>query len=64
MLAGFLVFLVMSIPNTSKPAIVLMAPFETVKECQQVLDRAPKDQKDRFACVKIDMRPAPELPSI
>lgn len=54
---GFIVFLVMNIPDTTKPTIVLMAPFQTVKECQAVVDMAPKDQKGRFACIRIDMRP-------
>jgi hypothetical protein len=57
MLASFIVFLVMNIPDTEKPTIVLMMALPTVKECQAIVDRAPRDQKDRFACIKVDMRP-------
>jgi hypothetical protein len=59
-MGNFLIFLVLLMHNTDKPTIVLMAPFETAKECNHVLDMAPKDQRDRFACIRIDMKPDSE----
>lgn len=59
-MTGFLVFLVLLMPNTDKPTIVLMVPFETAKEGNHVLEMAPKDQRDSFACIRIDMKPDSE----
>lgn len=53
----FMVFLVMLIPDTDKPTLVLMAPFHTAKECNAVLEKAPAEHKDKFACIRVDTGP-------
>ena len=58
MIAEAMVFLVLLIPNMEKPVISLMAAYPTVKECNEVLSRAPKD--GRWSCIKIDLKPEDE----
>ena len=60
---SYVVFLVMLVPGTPKPVLALMMPFHTVKECRAVLEKAPKADRDKWACIAIDVRPEPELPS-
>lgn len=58
--AAAMVFLVMLVPNTPKPVLALMASYDTVKECNAVLAQAPKEQKDKWACIEINMKPQSE----
>jgi hypothetical protein len=60
MIAEVMVFLVMLVPETDRPPLVLFQSFETVKECNVILDMAPADQRNRWACMKIDVKPREE----
>ncbi len=60
MIEYMVVFLVLLIPNSDKPVIALMAPFETVAECKVALAKAPTDRQ--WACIKIDLSPDEERP--
>lgn len=52
---NYLVFLVMLHSGTEKPTISLLMPFPTVKECNALLAKAPKEDAKKFACIRIDM---------
>ena len=58
--AAAIVFLVMLVPNTDKPVLALMHTFDTVKECNEILVKVPAEQKNKWACIQIDLRPATE----
>lgn len=60
MLAEAIVFLVMLIPNTDQPVIVLMQAYQSARECNTVLKQVPADQRDKWACIKIDLKPPSE----
>jgi hypothetical protein len=60
MLAEAMIFLVMLVPNTETPVMALMMSFPTMKECRAVLDNAPKEQKGKFQCIRMDINPKSE----
>ncbi len=53
----FMFYLVMLIADTEKPTLVLMQAHPTAAECLAVLERAPKDIANKFACIEINMTP-------
>ena len=57
MIAEAMIFLVLLVPNTDTPVMALMRSFHTIKECRMVLEQAPKEDKHKFQCIRIDMRP-------
>ena len=59
---SFLFYLVMLIPNTERPTIVLLQVHDTAAECHVVLAKAPADVKDKFACIEINLTPQPINP--
>ncbi len=59
-MSAFMFYLVMLIPNTERPTSVLMMPFHTATECNAMLARAPKEYKDKWACIEINMSPENE----
>jgi hypothetical protein len=61
---AFMVFLVMLIPNTDVPALALMHTFNTVRECKDVIRSLPPENRAKFSCIKIDMRPDEEVPTL
>lgn len=61
---NYLVFLVMLHSGTEKPTISLLMPFPTVKECNALLAKAPKEDAKKFACIAIDLKPSDEGQSI
>lgn len=58
---SFMFFLVMLVPNTDLPTIVLVQSFDNVAECQAVIAKAPADIKAKFSCMSIDVRPDVEV---
>lgn len=56
MIGTFIIFLVLLVPGTEKPTLVLMHHFDTVEECHKILDKAPPEVKDKFACIAIDLK--------
>lgn len=54
-----LIFLVMLLPDTERPVLVLMTSFPTARECNEVLKHAPTDG-NKYACIKIDLKPDDE----
>jgi hypothetical protein len=61
---NYMVFLVMLHSGTEQPTISLLMPFQSAKECNIVLARAPKDSAVKFACIKIDIKPLDEGESV
>ena len=59
-MVNYLVFLVLLHTSTDKPTLSLLMAFPTAKECNEVLARAPKVDANKFACIKIDMKPLDE----
>lgn len=53
----FLFYLVLLMPGTDKPTLVLMQVHPTAAECLVVLERAPADVRGKFACIEINMAP-------
>jgi len=53
---GFMIFLVLLMPNTDKPIFVLMKSFDTATECNHILKAVPPEHKDKWACISIDVR--------
>ncbi len=54
---GFIFFLVMLIPNTDMPTIVLVQAHHTAAECLAIVERAPADIKGKFSCIEINLTP-------
>ena len=59
-----MVFLVLMLSGQERPTMVAMMAYETATECNAVLARAPKDQPNKWVCIRMEYNPPSEKPTV
>jgi len=56
-MSAFMFYLVLLMANTEQPVLIFIEAHETAASCLDVLEKVPKNNERKFACIEISMTP-------